>query len=216
MEKSLDNIPLNSQSWAKQASFLGRWLHVLFYLSILQFLAALPIYGLFPFLSIPHLCSKVMYAVYCFGSSFVFLKLSIVVKHYKTAGICFLIGYAAKALSSLSTPSTSSSVAFVASGVAIISSIVLLVAEWKEYRGHSKLLENADSELSRKWRRLWEWYMRLFSTLLASIVVINFTSFLGALMGLVAIVGLIMILIVKLVYLYRTNIIIRTNLFHRD
>lgn len=210
MTENFGDSPRNSWKLAEKAPFLGKWLWILFWLVIPQSLASLLNSDLFAGQPVLYSLGQIIKLIYFLGCGLVLLKLSSQIARYRTAGICFLVGFIINVVFSIiPVPAAGSALAVWGSLVIVAGGIFLMVGEYHEYMGHSELLEGVDWELSDKWRKLWKWYIGCFIALLSSIVVVTFSPFLGLLVTLAAIIVLLVIMIVKLVYLYRTAMIFR-------
>lgn len=210
MTENFGDSPRNSWKLAEKAPFLGKWLWILFWLVIPQSLASLLDSDLFAGQPVLNSLGQIIKLIYFLGCGLVLLKLSSQIARYRTAGICFLVGFIINVVFSIiPVPAAGSALAVWGSLIIVAGGIFLMVGEYHEYMGHSELLEGVDWELSDKWRKLWKWYIGCFIALLSSIVVVTFSPFLGLLVTLAAIIVLLVIMIVKLVYLYRTAMIFR-------
>lgn len=210
MEENRSDIPWNSQKWAENAPFLGKWLWVLFWLVIPQALASLLVSDLFSPQSVPYFLGQLLQVAYLVCYGLVLLRLTSYVDRYRTAGICFLVNAAINILLIFfPSPEVGSGLALLLSAASVTGGIFMMVGEYQEYMGYSELLEDVEVELSDKWRKLWKWYIGCFLAVMGSIVVLLISPLLGALVALAGALGLIGVLVVKLVYLYRTTMIFR-------
>ena len=210
MAEHIDNVPLRPQRWTDKAPFLGRWLWVLFWLAVPQAMASLLMSSLFSAQSLPYLLGQILQVVYLLGCGLVLLKLSAVLACYRLAGICCLIcGAVNAALSVLPMPAADSFLASLIPTISVTSGLLLLLAEYRECRGHSELLEEVDPALSRKWSILWKWYITCYLAMVGSILLLLILPALGLMVSLTAAVVLIAVLVFKLVYLYRTAMVFR-------
>ena len=210
MAENFDTVPLHPERWTDKAPFLGQWLWILFWLAIPQALASLLMSSLFSSQSLPYLLGQIMQVVYLLGCGLVLLKLSSTLARYRTAGICYLIACAVNtAFSFLPSPAVGSGLAVFTSLISVASGVVLLIAEYQEYKGHSELLEEIDLALSRKWSILWKWYITCFIAMIASLVLIFLSPALSLMVSLTAMVLLVAVMVFKLFYLYRTAMVFR-------
>lgn len=84
------------------------------------------------------------------------------------------------------------------------------VGRYNLYTAHSEILKPVDIVLSEKWLKLWKWYIGLFITLIASVVVVVILPILGLLAIIAAAIGTIVVSITELVYVYRMMNAFRT------
>ena len=209
MAEHIDNVPLRPQRWTDKAPFLGRWLWVLFWLAVPQALASLLMSSLFSAQSLLYLLGQILQVVYLLGCGLVLLKLSAVLATYRLAGLCCLICGVVNAVLSLLPAPEEGAFASLLPLVSVTSGLLLLLAEYRECRGHSELLEEVDPALSRKWSILWKWYITCYLAMVGSILLLLILPALGLMVSLTAAVVLIAVLVFKLVYLYRTAMVFR-------
>ena len=100
--------------------------------------------------------------------------------------------------------------------VAIISSVISIIAEYHEFQGHSELMIDYDSTYTVKWKRLWKFYfwsaILVIVGLLIWLLSINSYSFglmsVGLAVTLLSGIASIVCGIFKIIYLYRMSKII--------
>lgn len=209
MAENFDTVPLHPERWTDKAPFLGRWLWVLFWLAVPQAMASLLMSSLFSSQSLPYLLGQILQVVYLLGCGLVLLKLSSVLACYRLAGICCLLcGAVNAAFSFLPTP-TDGFLASLIPMISVASGLLLLLAEYLEYKGHSQLLEEVDPALSQKWSILWKWYITCYLAMIGSVLLLLLSPAFALMVSLTAMVLLVAVLVFKLVYLYRTAMVFR-------
>lgn len=195
---------------AENTPFLGKWLWLLFWLVVPGELAGLmsdkTVAGWFPALYLPGQILSVL-CVVAYG--LILLKLSSKEDHYRTAGTCALVAAAANALALCFSGGHHAETWTLL--LSLPAAAVALYGEYHEYMGHSRVLSDADRELSGKWEILWKWYIGLFAALCVSVLVAFLIPVLGLLAALATAIGSFVVSILKLVYLYRTAQVFRAH-----
>lgn len=190
------------------APVLGKWLWVMFWLTIPSMLASLmsneKIVALYPRLEIPVetvslLCGLMMIAA--------LWKLSAVHRNYRTAAYCTIGGLAislatlAMMRSGISTVSGVLALAFILSIAAIV---VALCGTYYTYLAHAEVLTDVDQNLSDSWRQLWKWYVWLMIAMVITIFLMFASTVLAAILLIIEVVGLVCVAVAQLIYLYKT------------
>ena len=200
--RKLEAEKMRKEAQAKSAAFLGKWIGLLFWSVVLVTIGGLmsndTTAEIFPALLVPgeiiHTISSLIYGC-------ILLKLRSEDDQYYVACICALISGVVGAVAGAIT-----GVADGATWVVLLTipvTVVSLVGECNEYKGHSAVLAGVDRELSEKWLTLWKWNIRFFLGLLGCILLVLISPVLGLVAALGIAVGILVIGILKLGYLYR-------------
>lgn len=186
----------------EKASFLGKWLWIMFWLFIPSMIASVMVnenvVSILPVLYYP---GEILQLICQIAYGILLIKVSVYDSRYKISGtilivitiLSFIVNYVFYSNDDLYL------VMLIPLGVAG------LVGEYFEYTAHSCVLEEFDSVTSAKWKKLWIWYIGSFGVFLASIVAVFILSpIIGLLIMFVSAIAIIVVSILKLVYLYRT------------
>ena len=87
----------------------------------------------------------------------------------------------------------------------LLPALVLgLIATYNEFMGHASVMSEIDNTMSKKWRALWTWYVRILLCFVGSIILMLIIPLVGLVALLGATIGVVVVSIVKMVYLYRS------------
>lgn len=185
---------------AAHAQVLGKWLWLAFWLIVPNAVAAFMTMDAMaeavPALQLP---GEILQAI-CGGVyAYALWQLKDIWDSYRTAGIARFV-HAGFILLGLLIPEERVGLVLLASLPAIG---LMLLADYNEFMGHAAVLAGVDDELSEKWKKLWDWNVKLLLAMLGSFLVILILPLLGALVMLVAAIGVLVVSVMKLTYLYR-------------
>ncbi len=182
----------------KNASVLGQWLWLLFWLIIPRILSGILT---LPILSpATHLIGGILGFLCSIAYAAILLRLASESPYYRPAGIFFLVYAVVEILEQL--PIAFSPVLAIL--LSLVSVVIALYAENREYRGHSDVVLPFDRELSLKWDNLWKWYLYTNIALIAGVLITMLIHpALGEVLTFLFALILSAIAIMKLVYLYR-------------
>ena len=91
----------------------------------------------------------------------------------------------------------------------VLLAIAALAGVYREYLGHSEMLEGVDGELAEKWRKLWKWYIISFAVTIGGIFAALISPVLAIFVVLGGAIAAVVVSVLKLVYLYRTAKVFR-------
>ncbi|MBQ3528938.1 MAG: hypothetical protein IJA47_00420 [Oscillospiraceae bacterium] len=200
--KAVEAEQIRTAALTKRATIFGRWLWVLFWLTILNAITSV-LTGK-PFTeanSVRFIIGCVLGAVYALACGAILIRLSFEEERYRIAGICVLASNAVGALQYV--PGISGSVLWILL-LSVVSVMISSYGAYQELAAHSAVVVDLDSRLAEKWPKLFKAYILASLTLLCGILFALISPFLGGLFGLVSTLGLIVVSGLKLVYLYKT------------
>lgn len=187
---------------AQSVPFLGEWLSYLFWLVIFKGLAIfLTLETLaelwFPALYVPGWILSVLCTV---ARCLVLLKLGSENHRYRLSGICgFVIAFFNAVFALI--PEASILI------TDLIVAVIFMMGEYYEYTGHAEVLQQVDVVQSKKWRKLWKWYIGMYAAWMGSILLIVLLMFLlhgpGRLLTVLSlniVIGVFVLVIFKVVY----------------
>ena len=192
----------------KRAEVMGKWLWIMFWLSIASNVPALLSNDYFAqHLPGLYITGEVVGLLFYLGYSLILLKLGREYDGYRVAGILFLVGSVISTLRGIITWMNPE-----AGGLVLLSlptAVISLAAIYQEYIAHSAVLVSVDDVLSEKWGALWRWYIRYYLGMIGCVVLMIFAQVLGAILLIADVIALVVMSIMKVVYLYRTAKIFR-------
>lgn len=193
------NEEARHQRQLERGKLLKNWLGVLFCLVIISTISNIVLNDAvleeFPTIELPAVILGLVFNV-CY--SLILLKLSAASYSYRIAAISGLL-YAG--LSLLASVLGSSGWTVALTFAAIIPSFIM---EFQEYMGHAESVEEFDSDMAEKWRKLWYWYLCcLCATVVGSLLTLIGVA-LAALVVVVAAIGTVVVAVLKVIYLYST------------
>ncbi len=186
---------------AQKASVLGKWMPILFWVSIASIIAGIFASDELKGFNILYLTGSIAESVCGIISVIALFKMSPTSQRYKAAAWGRLIAVVITFLTVLFVIIT---VEPVLALLAIVAAVVMLYSQYSQLKGHSEVLEEADPDLSEKWDKLIKWYIICYIVLIASIV-LAIIPIIALLAILVSSVGLLIIGIAELVLLYHTK-----------
>lgn len=153
--------------------FLGEWLSYLFWLVIFKGLAFfLTLETLaelwFPVLYVPGWILSILCTV---ARCLVLLKLGSENHRYRLSGI---YGFVTASFSAVFALIPEASILI----TDLIVAIIFMMGEYYEYTGHAEVLQQVDVVQSKKWRKLWKWYIGMYVAWMGSILLIVLLMFL--------------------------------------
>ena len=197
--------PEQREAALRRAPVLGKWLWVLFWFIIPSTVAGL--------LTVDALEGTALYA---FGTALsalcslayglILLKIGDLCGHYRTAGICMVISAVGNAAVELIWGDGSPTWVLLP---LVLLAIAALAGVYREYLGHSEMLEGVDGELAEKWRKLWKWYIISFAVTIGGIFAALISPVLAIFVVLGGAIAAVVVSVLKLVYLYRTAKVFR-------
>lgn len=186
---------------ARRAPFLGKWLWVLFWVTIashvLNFLSDNTIISLFSALEMP-----VLVGIYICRLFIVYILFVISKEHYfyKSAaiftGVCLVISMLFEFL-----PEDQIWLLLLS---AIIQSIIALVAEYYEYKANAEVILVVEGRLFGQWDNYWNWNIYSSIGIVASLVLVLLFTSLGSLLMLASSVGIVVARVKKIICMYRS------------
>ncbi len=202
-EKRREEERKRKERMANRAQVLGKWLWILFWLFVPALIASImgneKISETAPDI---YLTGQILSAVCSIAYGLVLLKASSEEDRYRTAGVCMLVSAAAGILTVIVSGGDVTSPGLLL--IALPAAIVSLVGEYKEYCGHSAVLEDVDRDLSAKWLSLWKWNIGCMVGVIGGGILGQVAPGLGLFIVLCSSIGIIIVHILKLVFLYRT------------
>ncbi|MBQ8390684.1 MAG: hypothetical protein IJX52_06875 [Oscillibacter sp.] len=188
-----------------RAPVLGKWLWVLFWLVVPGTIAGILTMDAFEETAF-YTFGTVLNAVCTLAYGFILLKMSDVCGHYRTACICMVVSAAGNAAVELIWEDGSPTWVLLP---LVLLAIAALAGVYREYLGHSEMLEGVDGELAEKWRKLWKWYIISFAVTIGGIFAALISPVLAIFVVLGGAIAAVVVSILKLVYLYRTAKVFR-------
>lgn len=185
---------------ARRAPFLGKWLWILFWLIVPQFIANFmtgdTMVALIPALEKPGQIGLIICMLVRILVLFIISR-----EHgsYRIAAILGLVSVAADAVLQMSGMED----IYVLFMLAIVQIVVLFVSEYYEYKAHTELVMAVSPFISEQWDNYWKWNMYSLIGLVVSMFLIFLIPRLAALALLVSSIGLLVAGIKKLICLYR-------------
>lgn len=197
---------------AKKASFLSKWLFVLFIIAILVLfvdnLDNAEIMIRLPYLI--RICIRVLNLATSLFYCIIFFILSTKNNHYRITGIGYLLLMIYDIINMLIKDDTTVLTFF----LALIALIITFVARYHEYKGHSEILYGVDEKLSDRWCKLWKWYIyiiiAMFGGMILTVIPILIVMLVGSLLLIASAIGMFVIGIIQIVYLYMTSAALKT------
>ena len=193
---------------SKRAKVLGKWLWIVFWLTIAANVPALLSNDYFAqYLPGLYITGEVVGLLFNLAYALILLNLRHEYDGYRVAGILFLIGSVISALRGVIICMNPE-----ASGLVLLSlpaTVLNLVATYQEYTAHSAVLVGVDDVLSEKWGALWRWYIRCYLGMIGCVVLMIFAPVLAAILLIAVVIALVVMSIIKVVYLYRTAKVFR-------
>ncbi len=200
--KAVEAERIRAAALTKRALIFGRWLWVLFWLTILNMITSVLTVKTFTEAnSVRFIIGSVLSTVCALACGAILIRLSFEEERYRIAGICVLASNAIGALQYI--PGISGSVLW----ILLLSVVTVMISSYGAYQelaAHSAVVVDLDSKLAEKWPKLFKAYLLMFLTLLCSILFALISPFIGGLFGIVSALGLIVVSGLKLVYLYKT------------
>lgn len=190
----------------RRAPFLGKWLWFLFWITIayqvLNFMSGDTVKILSLSLGMPGLVGSYMCQI---ASVYILFVISKEHSFYKNAailnGVCMVINI-------LSVFITEEQI-FLPLLAAVIQIVVVLTADYYEYKANADVVLATDGRTSEQWDNFWNWNIYSYIGLAAGIVLLFLIPALGSLTAFVSSVGLIVARIKKIVCLYRSAQVFR-------
>lgn len=207
-KRNIEAMQRQKEKIAIRATFLGKWLWILFWLIVPSTIAGIIGHeNVLPVAPGLYLTGQILGTICSIAYGVILLKLSSTEDKYRTAGIYAMIAAVINILIVVitgtgETPSWSLI-------LSLPAAILALVGEYNEYNAHAAILIGADNVLSEKWLALWKWYIGCMLAMIGCILLILLFPILGLIVFLGTTIGLVIISIVKLVYLYRTAKVFR-------
>lgn len=205
---------------AQSAPFLGKWLSILFWVTIISILAGILRYKKIAEL-VPALYSLgwIISVLCMIARGLVLLMMCSESFRYFKSGICSLVAAIFNALPAIIISGAIDDLIlyFFLFVVELILFVTLFVGEYYEYTGHAEVLQHVDIVQSEKWRKLWKWYIGIPIVLIGCLILVYLlpdsqywrTSNIFVLNVLLIVlcvvsIGVFIVAILKYVYLYRT------------
>ena len=186
----------------KKAPILAKWLSILFWLVVPNFVGSLMSLELWmetaPGL---YLTGKIISAACSVAYGLILLKLASQEEMYHGAAVCRLaaaVVSGAILIFSHGTPPTWTLF------LSVPAAIVSLVGQYKEFSAHAQALSGVDNLLSEQWTSLWRWNLASYGGLVGGIVLVLILPILGLLLVLAASIALLVVSVLYLVRLYNT------------
>lgn len=184
-----------------RAQFLGKWIWMLFLLSIFSILLGI-LDNEYIKKAVPgiYMIGQILPSIFNAACGVILFKLSSEEKKYRIAGICTLISLTGSILAETLFRSLSPESLIIWMPLLIVG----LVESYYENHAHSIVLRDMDDELSEKWIVLWKWELGCILVYFGSAIVMMFIPIVGALVASVTGIGIIILGVLRLIYLYRT------------
>ena len=207
--KAIEAAKINAAEMARRAPIFGRWLWLLFWLIIPNFIGgivgAIGIAKAIPALAISGtvLSSAVSLAYGC-----ILIRLSFEEERYRPAGICILIDAALRLVMEF-VPGIAGNILWtllLSFSVAIIS----LIGTYYMLAAHCAAITGFNNQQAEKWVTLWRRYLYICGAAVGCVVISLIIPFLGILAWIATAIAAFVVGILPLVYLYRTAKIFRT------
>ena len=185
---------------AIRASFLGKWLWLLFWLIIPDSIASImisdPIIKAFPGLYWP---GQIL-SICCDGAyGLILLAMSKKISEYKAPGLCYIVIAGVTLIINVLFPGSESF------NILMLPLVIAgLFGTYAEFSAHAYALVEINSQLSDKWNNLWEWYIKCLFLILGGVAVVFIFASLGLFILLAGSVLVVGISIFKLIYIYRS------------
>lgn len=184
----------------RKAAFFGKWMWILFLMSIPNAIHAIMtldfVIEMFPQMNL----MGTFFGLACsIASGLILIKMSEKEFQYQIAGIFVII---------TNVINTATDVFEVSEGWSffiLLPALVLgLIATYNEFMAHASAMSGIDDTMSKKWRALWTWYVRILLCFVGSIILMLIIPLVGLVALLGATIGVVVVGIVKMVYLYRS------------
>lgn len=182
---------------------LAKWTGILFWLIILQTIS-----GVFTSenveKAVPALAAAggLAKAVFTAVYGAVLLKIASESIRYRSAALCcFMASMAGLILAGVSNSIDSPA----AVAAAFISVVIGMLGEYYEYMAHAEVLDEVNWDFSRKWYKLWKWYLATFLGIIGGTVVTVMIPFIGMLIVLASTVGNLAVSVGKIIYIYKMS-----------
>ena len=184
----------------RKATFFGKWMWILFLIIIPN---AIHVIMTLDFVSEMFPQMNLIGSLFGLGcsiaSGLILVKMSERESQYQIAGIFMII---------TNVINTATDVFEVSEGWSffiLLPALVLgLIATYNEFMAHASAMSGIDDTMSKKWRALWTWYVRILLCFVGSIILMLIIPLVGLVALLGATIGVVVVSIVKMVYLYRS------------
>lgn len=154
--------PLETREFVQERIDIAGEIQKLVYVSIAAII--INIFNIIPILNIFSSIAAITYGIWAIV---VFFRMGKVVSQYKKAAISKIVGAITIVVGGL-VDVIGISVAWI---VELAGLLILFMAEYNEYEGHRELLIGVDDALSKKWKKLWNWYAASLATTIVGEVV---------------------------------------------
>ena len=178
-----------AQALQARSKVLGKWIWVIFWLSIVTLLGVegIPVWE--TLIQVVRVVCGAAYAI-------ILIYLGTENQGYRTAGILLLL------TSVLNIPGYLLDSQVIGLFLSLLALVLGLVSAYQEYNAHSAVLQGLDDELSRKWGKLWKWYVGCI--VVVAVGLVTFFTVLGVFLAMVGAIVMVVVEVIKIVYLYRT------------
>ncbi len=184
----------------RKATFFGKWMWILFLMIIPNAIHAIMtmdfVIEMFPRMNLIGL----LFGLGCsIASGLILIKMSERESQYQIAGVFLIITNVINAVIEVFDVSDGWAL-FI-----LLPTMVLgLIATYNEFMAHASVMSGIDDTISKKWRALWTWYVRMLFCFVGSIVLMLMIPLVGVVALLGATIGIVVVSIAKIVYLYRS------------